>query len=174
VQTSEADATRITRHSAIFTVEIRPLRGNEVEELLGLWKDFMNDPASIDEPIPTHEENVKRQREFVTKLMNEDAGQILVASDGKELVGYVLFQNEVKPPLEMAHRISYVADLYVKPMHSGRGVGEQLLQSCLDRIRKSKGATHVQLRVWNSNKKAIALYRKLGFKDRLIQMQLVT
>jgi ribosomal protein S18 acetylase RimI-like enzyme len=155
-------------------VEIRPLKDNEVDELLGLWKDFMNDPASIDEPIPTHEENVKRQREFVTKLMNEDASQILVATDEKELVGYVLFQNEVEPPLEMAHRISYVADLYVKPRHRGRGVGEQLLRSCLDRLKKSKGGTHVQLRVWNSNKKAIALYRKLGFKDRLIQMQLVT
>jgi len=154
-------------------VEIRPLKGNEVDELLGLWREFMNDPSSIDEPIPTHEENVMRQRDFVTKLLNEDSRQVLVASEGKELVGYVLFQNEVKPPLEMAHKISYVADLYVKPSHRRRGIGEQLLRSCLDRL-KSRGTTHVQLRVWKPNKRAIALYRKLGFNDRLIQMQLIT
>ena len=154
-------------------MEIRPLKGNEVDELLGLWREFMNDPSSIDEPIPTHEENVMRQRDFVTKLMNEDSGQVLVASEGKELVGYVLFQNEVKPPLEMTHKISYVADLYVKPSHRRRGIGEQLLRSCLDKL-KSRGTTHVQLRVWKPNKQAIALYRKLGFNDRLIQMQLIT
>lgn len=57
------------------------MRGDEVYKLLRLWKEFMNDPAAIDEPIPTHEENVKRQREFVTKLMSEDPSQVLVASE---------------------------------------------------------------------------------------------
>ena len=158
--------------SAIGTVEIRPLKKDEVEELLGLWKEFMNDPSAIDEPIPTHDENLRRQREFVEKLMGEDPGQVLVAYDGKELVGYVMFQNEIKPPLEVAHKVGYVMDLYVKPSHRRQGVGEQLLRSCLDRIR-SKGVTHIQLRVWNANETAIALYRKLGFKDRMMTMQLV-
>jgi len=154
-------------------VEVRPLKNNEIGELLGLWKEFMNDPAAIDEPIPTHDENVKRQREFVEKLMREDSDQVLVASDGSELVGYVMFQNEIRPPLEVAHRIGYVMDLYVKPSHRRRGIGEQLLRSCLDRV-KSKGVTHFQLRVWNANEAAITLYRKLGFRDRMLTMQLVS
>jgi len=154
-------------------VEVRPLKNDEVEELLGLWKEFMNDPSAIDEPIPTHDENVKRQREFVVKLTGEDSGQVLVASDGKGLIGYAMFQNDVKPPLEVPHRISYVMDLYVKPGYRRRGIGEQLLRSCLDRV-KSKGVTHVQLRVWNANRAAIALYRKLGFRDRMVTMQLVS
>jgi len=154
-------------------VEVRPLKNDEVEELLGLWKEFMNDPSAIDELIPTHQENVKRQREFVVELMGEDSGQVLVASDGSELIGYVMFQNEVRPPLELAHRTGYVMDLYVKPSHRRRGVGERLLRSCLDRV-KSKGVTHVQLRVWNANETAIALYRKLGFRDRMMTMQLIS
>jgi ribosomal protein S18 acetylase RimI-like enzyme len=157
----------------IGTVEVRPLKNDEVEELLGLWKEFMNDPSAIDELIPTHQENVKRQREFVVELMGEDSGQVLVASDGSELIGYVMFQNEVRPPLELAHRTGYVMDLYVKPSHRRRGVGERLLRSCLDRV-KSKGVTHVQLRVWNANETAIALYRKLGFRDRMMTMQLIS
>ena len=154
-------------------MEVRPLKNDEVEELLGLWKEFMNDPSAIDELIPTHQENVKRQREFVVELMGEDSGQVLVASDGSELIGYVMFQNEVRPPLELAHRTGYVMDLYVKPSHRRRGVGERLLRSCLDRV-KSKGVTHVQLRVWNANETAIALYRKLGFRDRMMTMQLIS
>ena len=157
----------------IGTVEVRPLKNDEVEELLGLWKEFMNDPSAIDELIPTHQENVKRQREFVVELMGEDSGQVLVASDGSELIGYVMFQNEVRPPLELAHRTGYVMDLYVKPSHRRRGVGERLLRSCLDMV-KSKGVTHVQLRVWNANETAIALYRKLGFRDRMMTMQLIS
>jgi ribosomal protein S18 acetylase RimI-like enzyme len=64
-------------------------------------------------------------------------------------------------------------DLYVRPSHRRRGVGRRLLQSCLDALGE-KGATDVQLRVWHANKNAIALYRQLGFKDRMITMQLVT
>lgn len=157
----------------IGSVEVRPLKDDEVEELLGLWKEFMNDPSAIDEPIPPHEENVKRQRDFVVKLMSEDSGQVLVASDGNRLIGYAMFYNEVNSPFEKTHRTSEVTDLYVKPSYRRRGVGEQLLQSCLDRV-KSKGVTHVQLRVWNANRAAIALYRKLGFRDRMMTMQLVS
>ena len=154
-------------------MDIRPLKKDEVERLLGLWKEFMNDPSAIDEPIPTHDENTKRQREFVTKMMEEDPGQVTVAVDAGELVGYVMFQSEVKPPLEIDHKLSYVMDLYVRPSQRRRGVAKQLLRSCLDRVR-SKGVTYVQLRVWHMNKGAIALYRQFGFRDRIITMQLVT
>ena len=133
----------------------------------------MNDPSAIDKPIPTHPENANKQREFVAKLMEEDSSQVMVAADAGELVGYVMFQSEVKPPLEMDHKLSYIMDLYVRPSHRRRGVGRRLLQSCLDALGE-KGATDVQLRVWHANKNAIALYRQLGFKDRMITMQLVT
>jgi ribosomal protein S18 acetylase RimI-like enzyme len=153
-------------------VEIRPLRGDEADRLIGLWKEFMNDPSAIDKPIPTHEENAKRQREFVTKLMEEDPSQVMVAAEGGELVGYIMFQNDVKPPLEIDHKLSYVMDLFVRPAFRRRGLARRLLLSCLDALKK-KGATDVQLRVWHMNKGAISLYRKLGFKDRMITMQLV-
>jgi len=88
--------------------------------------------------------------------------------DGK-LVGYVMFQSEVKTPLEVSHKVSYVMDLYVKPAYRRQGVGRQLLQYCMGRI-KSRGVTDVQLRVWCMNKGAIALYRQLGFRDRMLTM----
>ena len=153
-------------------MEIRPLGRDEVEKLLGLWKEFMNDPLAIDKPIPTHDENVKKQREFVSSLLEEDPGQVLVAVESGELVGYLMFQREVRPPLEMNHKLSYVTDLYVKPKYRRRGVARKLLQSCLNTLRE-KGATDVQLRVWHMNQGAIALYRQLGFKNRMITMQLL-
>lgn len=137
-----------------------------------LWKEFMNDPSAIDEPIPTHEENRRRQREFITKMIEEDPNQVMVATDAGELIGYVMFQCEIKPPLEMDHKVSYVMDLYVRPSHRRHGVARQLLQSCMNTV-KSKGITRVQLRVWCMNEAAIALYRQLGFRDRMVTMQLV-
>ncbi|MGP8125884.1 MAG: N-acetyltransferase family protein [Nitrososphaerales archaeon] len=153
-------------------MEIRPLRGDEVEELIGLWKEFMNDSLAMDEPIPTHERNVRKQKEFVTKLMKEDPGQVLVATDGDKLVGYLLFQNEVRPPLKIAHGLSYVTDLYVRPKYRRQGIAKRLLQSCLDSLRRRR-ATSVQLKVWHTNSGAIALYRQLGFEDLDITMRLV-
>ena len=129
----------------------------------------MNDPSAIDVPIPTHEENTRRQKEFVMKTLEEDPNQVVVAVDDGKLVGYVMFQSEVKTPLEVSHKVGYVMDLYVKPAYRRQGVARQLLQYCMGRI-KSKGVTDVQLRVWRMNKGAIALYRQLGFRDRMLTM----
>jgi ribosomal protein S18 acetylase RimI-like enzyme len=152
-------------------MNIRPIKRDEVEGLLELWKEFMNDPSAIDVPIPTHAENITKQRGFITKMLEEDPGQVLVADASGELVGYVMFQSEIKPPLETEHKVGYVSDLYVKPNCRRQGIGRQLLLSCLERI-KANGVNDIQLRVWSKNRSAIGLYRRLGFNDRMLTMQL--
>ena len=152
-------------------MEIRPIRIDEVDELVGLWKEFMNDPSAIDVPIPTHEENTRRQRELVMNALEEDPNQVIVAADAGKLIGYAMFQSEIKTPLEISHKVGYIADLYVRPDYRRQGVGRQLLESCVSGV-KSKGVTDLQLRVWCMNKRAIALYKQLGFRDRMLTMQL--
>ncbi len=132
----------------------------------------MSDPSAIDEPIPSHDRNIRTWKEFVLKLMKEEPHQVLVAADGNELVGYIMLQNEVKPPIEFAHESSLVSDLYVRSSYRRQGIAKKLLQSCLDSLRK-RGITRVELRVWCRNKNAIALYRQLGFEDRMITMRLM-
>jgi ribosomal protein S18 acetylase RimI-like enzyme len=45
----------------------------------------------------------------------------------------------------------------------GRGVGPMLMQACLDEARQ-RGCDALWLDVWERNPRAIAFYRKWGFK----------
>lgn len=153
-------------------VTIRPLRDNEVDRLIALWKEFMSDPSASDMLVPTHEENTKRMAEYITSLVAADPRQVLVAEDSGELVGYLIFQRQAqtRTPLQLRHSWSYITDLYVRPGHRRRGIGRSLLQTCLDDLRSS-GATHVRLSVLSKNLTAIRLYRQVGFKDHTMIME---
>jgi GNAT superfamily N-acetyltransferase len=152
-------------------VMVRPASRFEVESVVSLWKEFMNDPSAIDEPIPTHEENRAKQVQFVEELIKEDPNQVLVAQDGNELIGYMLYRKEQKTALELKHRMSYIYDLYVKPDHRGKGVGRNLLQTCLDDLHAA-GPRQIRLNVWTKNDRAIRLYGEMGFRDHLMVLKM--
>lgn len=152
---------------------VRSANQPEVERVIDLWKAFMNDPSVIDVPLPTHEENMKKQTQFLQELIRQDPRQVLVAEKNGELIGYVAYEIEQKAPIEMQQKRSFIHDLYVKPHHRKRGVGKSLLQACLDVI-KNAGPHHVRLAVWVRNEKAIGLYRAMGFSDHMLVMRIET
>lgn len=133
----------------------------------------MNDPSSIDVPIPTHDENTKKQTQFLQELIRQDPRQVLVAEKDGELIGYVSYEIEQKAPVEMRQKRSFIHELYVEPHQRGRGVARSLLQACLDRI-KNAGPHQVRIAVWIRNEKAIGLYRAMGFSDHLLIMKVET
>jgi ribosomal protein S18 acetylase RimI-like enzyme len=152
-------------------ITIRASDLKDLDALLELWKEFMQDPNSLDRPIPTHTENSKRWREFVIGLIDEDPGQIQVAEENGKLVGYVMSQKIVKTPLDMAYNWSYVSDVYVKRNHRRQGIGRKLLQATVEYL-KSVGSEHVRLAVWHRNEGAIRLYKELGFKEHMHTLQI--
>ena len=138
--------------------------------LVTLWKEFANDPSGMDEPVQTGEENTKRMSQYVAKLVEEDPRQVLVAEENGDLVGFLIFQRQSKTLLEVSHQWASISDLYVKPTHRGRGIGTNLLQTCLDGLRSS-GTTHVRVRVGSKNENAIRLCRKVGFGDYVLVLE---
>jgi len=151
----------------------RPAKQSEVGEIILLWKAFMKDPLAIDEPIPTNEENEKKEAQFISELIQEDSHQVLVAEKGGGLIGYVACQVEQKAPIEMSRKRSFIHDLYVSPTHRGQGVGRSLLRACLDHL-KGAGPRQVRIAVWVRNEGAIRLYREMGFSDHLLVMKTET
>ena len=57
----------------------------------------------------------------------------------------------------------YISDLWVSPLHEGRGVGSALLLSLEQAIAKS-GHGRARLEVLTSNVRALALYRRRGYR----------
>ena len=64
-----------------------------------------------------------------------------------------------------AGRIAYLRKTVVSPKHRNKGVATKLVKKALEEARK-EGASAIDLHVIDSNKTAIGMYGKLGFRLR--------
>ena len=55
-----------------MVVTVRAVSQKDVDCIFELWKEFMQDPNSLDRPTPTHAENVRPWRGFLNKLIPND------------------------------------------------------------------------------------------------------
>ncbi len=104
-------------------------------------------------------------RAVVARRMELPGSMLLMASDEGLPVGAVLLsiartrQGRGEPIAGLAH-LSIVA---VLPDRWGRGIATALMRAAIGEATAA-GFTHVQLWVADANRRALALYEKLGFK----------
>jgi len=153
-------------------LEVRPPRSiDEVARLVELWVKLMDDPEASYLRFVLDDEAKQRWIDYMVKAYMEDPESILLAEDEGVIIGFIASRS-YDPPLKLKgfDRYAAITDLYVLPEYRGRGIGRMLMERCLSRL-KSRGFTKVRLSVWVGNRKAIRLYRSLGFKPRVIVME---
>jgi ribosomal protein S18 acetylase RimI-like enzyme len=85
---------------------------------------------------------------------------MLGAFEEGQLVGSMGFtQNE---GIKRRHK-GVLWGVYILPAYRGRGMGGQLLDAMLARVRQVPAIEQVQLSVWAENKMAVSLYTSRGF-----------
>ena len=88
----------------------------------------------------------------------------LLAVAGPESIGYAQLRKGFTPPCIRDAAPMELARLYVLERWIGRGVGSRLMQGALD-LATTRGASALWLGVWDRNSRAIAFYRRWGFRD---------
>lgn len=84
-----------------------------------------------------------------------------VAKNKKKVIGSAwLVRHDRQNRFYPGH---WLFSLTVRFLYRGRGIGERLVQSVLERSKK-ENAEALSLVVWEDNRTAIGLYRKLGFE----------
>jgi GNAT superfamily N-acetyltransferase len=96
---------------------------------------------------------------LVDDIFRRKRVNLLVASDGRTLVGYALYfytysSFVAKPTL-------YLEDLFVLEKYRKRGVGFSLFRKCVD-IAVAEGCGRMEWAVLTWNTKALRFYEKLG------------
>jgi ribosomal protein S18 acetylase RimI-like enzyme len=87
-----------------------------------------------------------------------------IAEIEDEVCGYARLKFGEAPPQIMGQQPMEIARFYARKWWVGRGVGAQLMRSCLDKARNAD-CDVVWLGVWEKNPRAIAFYRKWGFVE---------
>jgi len=119
----------------------RRMRRSDLDQVLDLERQLFASPWSRE----MFEEELEEKRHVLA----------LVIEDRKSIAGYLIayfVADEV-----------HIANIGTAPGLQRRGIGERMMQNLLARAREN-GFTLAHLEVRRSNRAAITLYEKLGFK----------
>ena len=142
------------------TVLLREARPEDSADLIKYLKVTSGEtPYLIREPdeITITEEN---EEKFIkAKIDSERELMLLAFIDGKHIGNCSLMS--ITPYKRYRHRCDVAIALYKE--YCGCGIGTAMLQTVLN-VAKEAGYEQAELEVMAENKKAIAMYEKLGFK----------
>jgi GNAT superfamily N-acetyltransferase len=129
----------------------RPQDLEQLVELLGLLFD------DEEEFAPDAD---KQRRAMQAILSDPGVGRSFVAREGERIVAMANLLYTVSTA--EGGRAALFEDLVVVPERRGKGIGGALLRHVIDSARK-EGLTRITLLTDRGNKRAQALYRKMGF-----------
>jgi ribosomal protein S18 acetylase RimI-like enzyme len=94
----------------------------------------------------------------------EDPNGFILVAQAEALIAYAQVTREIVPPdVGDAHALE-IKRFYVDRSWHGLGVAQRLMTETF-KAAAERGAATVWLTVWDQNPRAIAFYRKVGFRD---------
>lgn len=118
-----------------------------------------NTPADMESYVAAHFGPDRQASE-----LNDPAMTTLVAEDQGRPAGYVQLGRGPAPASISGAGPMEVVRFYLDSRWHGRGVAQRLMGAAVDAAREA-GAGTLWLGVWERNQRAIAFYRKCGFRD---------
>ena len=101
---------------------------------------------------------------YFDDVLAGDTPTIQVAESAGGIVGFAIITVFDAPPFEVLvpRRIVFIESMVVTEAQRGKGIGQALVEAAIVWGR-AKGATTLELTVWEFNQRAKALYERLGF-----------
>lgn len=148
-----------------FTV--RPGTGEDMPEMLRLWREMMDFHASVEPrfrpaPVPVGEE--AWEKHLQADIWGNGDWCVLVAEAEGRLIGQIMGALRDAYPVFEPERYGYVTDIVVDPAARRSGVGRALFETLRAWCRE-RGASHLELQVAHRNPVSQSFWRAMGFTD---------
>jgi ribosomal protein S18 acetylase RimI-like enzyme len=106
-----------------------------------------------------------REQDYYAGLIADENVVMLVAEAGVKLVGFVhaIVRDTPVMPVFVPRHYAIVDGIVVKSGFRNRGIGKMLMDK-MQEWAIAKGATSVELNVYEFNRTAISFYEKLGYR----------
>lgn len=122
-------------------------------------------PEDLDEVLKIEAASFPKpwtRNQFESELRNPISSAFILRLDkeSRALVGYTVFW--------VVHGEAHILNIAIHPEYRGRGLAKCLLRAVLD-VMKRRMVYEVFLEVRVSNKTAISLYKRFGFREAFIR-----
>lgn len=145
-------------------VAIRKLQEDDIDGICELWKEFARLREGLTKSRILNDDAADYFFGYATGLLSRKDTLTLVADDNKKVVGYLIAQKQRRPPIYHHTQVAYLSDSFVAVTHRGRGILRMFMAE-LQAWCKQEGVTAIDVQIFEGNKEAQAVYRKLGFHD---------
>lgn len=145
-------------------VVVRPATADDYDALCALFSEvdalhrdhlpqiFQKPPGPVREP-----------EYYRALLADENAGLFVAEKNGRLIAfGHAAIRDTPPIPVFVPRRYAVVDGIGVKSEFRGGGIGSTLMHK-IDEWAIAKGATAIELNVYEFNQEAIAFYQRLGF-----------
>lgn len=154
--------SKMTRKLLNRDVVIRTANTSDLGSMTGLLGELFSIEADFNP-------DVRRQRQGLANLMTDENATLLVAVDGKEIVGMCTLQRLISTA--EGGTVGMVEDLVVAESHRGEGIGGMLLDR-IEAIAQEQHMSRLQLLTDIGNESALHFYDEHGWeKLHLIAMR---
>lgn len=116
------------------------------------------------------EEIIWSKEEFMELVTKEE---VLVAVKDEKVVGLLSYIFRIiSGKIVVDRKVMFIESLVVDEKYRSRGIGRELLNRAKE-IYKEKGCDSLELQVNAKNVKAWEMYKKYGFREKSVNMELV-
>ena len=147
-------------------LEIRQASTADLDEIVELWKEFMDFHRQRDPFFTRAVDGHRRFRSFVAENLESPDWAVLVSIEADRPVGYIMATVLEYPPVFEVKRHGFVQDIAVTEVARRHGVGSALFERAETWFRK-RGITRIELNVAAANDTSQAFWRRLGFTDSI-------
>lgn len=153
-------------------VKIRKATLKDYAQLKEMRTDFLFEEYKLfDKDINKKYLKTHLPKELKKNLKSKKVVLFIALDEGKA-VGYIAGEIEKSHPIWVFKKVGYVFNLYIKPNYRRKGIGKELTKAILNWFKKRK-IKWFKLHVYSNNLQAHSLYKKLGFRDFLIELKKV-
>ena len=147
-----------------MVLSLRRATDQDYEALCGLLGELDSLHREALPQVFRKPEGPARTKDYISHLLAEENGVVFVAERDGEVIGFVqaAVQEARAIPIMVPRCYVVIGDLVVKDGLRRLGVG-RLLAEKAHQWAVSKGASQIELNVWEFNQGAIAFYEKLGY-----------
>jgi ribosomal protein S18 acetylase RimI-like enzyme len=143
-------------------INIRQAQKDEVEKLQFLDDELFIHDQEFDPDLNMNWAKSEKGKAYFSKLLNNPESYCLIAENNDKAVGYLV--ASVKNVSYRKSRCAEIKNIEVSPDYRSQGIGSKLIQKCLE-WAKTKGYQKVYVNAYFGNKEAIKFYKKNGFSE---------
>lgn len=141
-------------------VEIRKAVASDAEQILQYCRVVGAESNNLTFGAEGVSITIEKEREYLESILRSDKQLYLVAIDINEIVGTAVFSSFVKA--RFAHRAEI--SISVKKSMWGHHIGTRFMECIIDFAKNVAKTEIISLEVRSDNERAIALYKKFGFR----------